>query len=229
MNSPFAPSFSANPFLAQAVSPSFDLAAATDEVETTTSPEAVSYALVASGPSVPSEEVETLATAVEVTVRWGAQVLLVKHLGPGKSFRLGEGGDFVLPEDVASLATDLVARRPEGAVVVVPQGARASVSSSKGATAREVEGGEILLGEDMRVTVEAFATRQDGSFGEPIVFEVAAVRAGKVTKVGFMAALAGSALGFIGASFLGHAAIVASLAMFMPKMGADDSEGIDRD
>ena len=230
MNSPFAPAFAANPFLAQAVSPSFDRAAEAEVVVATPAPEAVSYALVASGPSVPAEEVETLATAVEVTVRWGAQVLLVKHLGPGKSFRLGEGGDFVLPEDVASIASDLVARRPEGAVVVVPEGARASVAATKGATAREVPGGqEIVLGEDTRVTIEAFAARTDGSYGEPIVFEVAAVRAGKVTKVGFMAALAGSALGFVGASFLGHAAIVASLAMFMPKMGADDSEGIDRD
>ena len=115
MNSPFAPAFAANPFLAQAVSPSFDRAAEAEVVVATPAPEAVSYALVASGPSVPAEEVETLATAVEVTVRWGAQVLLVKHLGPGKSFRLGEGGDFVLPEDVASIASDLVARRPEGA------------------------------------------------------------------------------------------------------------------
>jgi len=47
--------------------------------------------------------------------------------------------------------------------------------------------------------------------------------------VGFLGSIANAATGFIGLSFLGHAAIVASLAMFMPKMGADDSEAMNRD
>ena len=65
--------------------------------------------------------------------------------------------------------------------------------------------------------------------GEPITFEIGTVRAGKVAPIGFLAALAGGATGFVGLSFLGHAAIVASLAMFMPKMSTDDSDAIDRD
>jgi hypothetical protein len=62
-----------------------------------------------------------------------------------------------------------------------------------------------------------------------IVIEVASVRAGKKTPVGFLAALASGAAACIGLSFVGHAAIVASLAMFMPKMNADDAEGISRE
>jgi hypothetical protein len=235
MNSPFSPVFAKeNPFFAAAVAP---VALHAQDVDGTSASggaaaggEHVSYALVQSGPPVAEGDVETAATAIEVTVRWGAQVLLVKHLGPGKAFRLGESGDFVIPEDVSSAAAELVVRRADGPAVLVPHGARALVSGQGDATAYEVMGGrEIRLTEQMRVTIEAFASRSDGSYGEPLSFEIAAVRAGKVTKVGFMTALAGSALGFIGASFLGHAAIVASLAMFMPKMGADDAEAIDRD
>ncbi len=223
----FSPVFAQdNPFLAPAVAPSFERAAIT---EPATPHAGECYALVRSGPPVPEEEVETAATAVEVTVRWGAQVLCVKHLGPGRAFRLGEGADFTLPEDVASSSVELVARRAEGPVVIVPSGAHARIEA-KNVAPREASGGEeILLTEEMRVVVEAFAARSDGAFGEPIVFEIASVRAGKVAKVGFMASLAGGALGFIGASFLGHAAIVASLAMFMPRMGADDADTIDRD
>lgn len=224
----FAPVAQENPFLAPAVPAEAETRAAFADAPDA-SPANVGYALLRQGPPVPEEEVETAATAIEVTVRWGAQVLLVKHLGPGKAFRLGEGGDFALPDDVADVAADLVVRREGGPIVLVPANAQARIASRGAETGTAKGGDEIRLTEDMRVVVEAFAARTDGTYGEPIVFEIASVRAGKVTKVGFMTTLAGSAIGFIGASFLGHAAIVASLAMFMPKMGADDAEGIDRD
>jgi hypothetical protein len=81
----------------------------------------------------------------------------------------------------------------------------------------------------MSVVLEIGATRADGTSGEPITFEIGTVRAGKVAPVGLFAALAGGATGFIGLSFLGHAAIVASLALFMPVMATDDSDAMDRD
>jgi hypothetical protein len=61
-----------------------------------------------------------------------------------------------------------------------------------------------------------------------VTFEIATVKKGKVAKVGILSQLATGATGFIGLSLLGHAAIVASMAMFMPSM-TSDAEGIDRD
>jgi hypothetical protein len=94
----------------------------------------------------------------------------------------------------------------------------------------ELPGGhELALAHGMDVTLEIGAVRSDGTTGEPITFEIGTVRAGKVAPIGLLAALAGGATGFIGLSFLGHAAIVASLALFMPAMAQSDSDPIDRD
>src|SRR5690606_21370894 len=48
-------------------------------------------------------------------------------------------------------------------------------------------------------------------------------------ELGFLAALASGAVACIGLSFVGHAAFVESLAMFMPSMNADDAESISRE
>jgi hypothetical protein len=204
-----------------------------------------SFALVKNGPPVPADEVESNVEAVEVTVRWGSQVLSVKHLASGKSFYVGDDADLALPEDILGASrAPIVVARGNGAYVVVPQGARGHVTMRDGTSesfasmaARQAmpasdelpNAGEIALAYGMAVTLELGAQRADGTSGEPITFEIGTVRAGKVAKVGFLAALAGGATGFIGLSFLGHAAIVASLAMFMPKMDTNDNDGIDRD
>lgn len=144
------------------------------------------YALVKHGPPVPSDEVESHLESIEVTVSWGTTTMLVKHLVPGAKFVLGEGGDFVMPEEV--------------------------------------------LGGESRVVIETTnigtqkVTKTFGAFTVDLV----GVRAGKKIPIGFMASLAGGALGAIGLSFLGHTAILASMALFMPKIGADDAENIDR-
>ena len=77
----------------------------------------------------------------------------------------------------------------------------------------------------MSVTLEIGAERADGTTASRSRSRIGTVRAGKVAPVGFLAALAGGATGFVGLSFLGHAAIVASLAMFMPQMSTDDADG----
>jgi hypothetical protein len=143
------------------------------------------YALVKNGPPVPSDEVESHLESIEVTVKWGATVMLVKHLTPGQRFVLGEGGDFVMPEEV--------------------------------------------LG-DSRVVIETtnIGTQTvTKTFGEFTV-DLVGVRAGKKIPIGFMASLAGGALGAIGLSFLGHTAILASMALFMPSINPDDAEQMDR-
>ena len=204
-----------------------------------------SFALVKNGPPVPADEVESHVEAVEVTVRWGSQVLSVKHLAGGKSFYVGDDADLALPDDVLGASrAPIVVARGAGAYVVVPRGARGHVTMRDGSSedfasmaarhampaSDELAGAsEIALAYGMSVVLEVGAERADGTSGEPITFEIGTVRAGKVAKVGFLAALAGGATGFIGLSFLGHAAIVASLAMFMPKMDTNDNDALDRD
>jgi hypothetical protein len=204
-----------------------------------------SFALVKNGPPVPADEVESHVDAVEVTVRWGSQVLSVKHLDSGKSFYVGDDADLALPEDVlGATRAPIVVARGAGAHVVVPRGARGGITmrdgqaesfaamSARGALPASTElpgAGEIALAHGMSVTLEIGAERADGTMGEPVTFEIGTVRAGKVAPIGFLAALAGGATGFVGLSFLGHAAIVASLAMFMPAMSTDDSDAMDRD
>jgi hypothetical protein len=204
-----------------------------------------SFALVKSGPAVSADEVESHVDAVEVTVRWGTQVLSVKHLSSGTSFYVGDDSDLALPEDVlGATRAPIVVSRGAGTYVVVPRGARGHFSMKDGETqsfdsasaqstmhaSAELPGAtELPLAHGMSVTLEVGAERADGTMGEPITFEIGTVRAGKVAPIGFLAALAGGATGFVGLSFLGHAAIVASLAMFMPKMSTDDSDAIDRD
>lgn len=180
-----------------------------------------SYALVASGPAIAAEEVESHLDATEVTVRWGAQVLSVTHLDAGKGFSIGEGGDFVVPELVRA---PLVEARRDGAVAVIPEGAR-GVARARGEAPRAVTAGdEIALTQGTIVTIELAArTASD------LTVEIASVRAGKRLPVGFFTALASGAAASIALSFVGHAAIVASLAMFMPSMNADDAEAISRE
>lgn len=188
------------------------------EIEEVVDAHNVSYALVQSGPSVSAEEVESHLDAVEVKVTWGTQTLSLTHLDgqKKKSFTIGEEGDFAVPH-VDTLS--VVDYRGNVAYVVIPENASGTVSA-KAELPRSVHGGEhIALAEGMTVRIEL------GS----VTIEVSSVRAGKKTPVGFLASLASGAAAFIGLSFVGHAAIVASLAMFMPKMNADDAEQISQD
>jgi hypothetical protein len=190
-----------------------------------------SFALVRSGPPVPEEEVESHLEAVEITVRWGAQVLSVAHLAEGQTFAVGEGAEFVLPEDIlGATRTPIVVARGGGSAVAVPAAARAVVRR-RGGEAQAVAGGvEVPLEAGILVSFDLGGERADGTTGEPVTFEIAAVRAGKrVAPIGLVGALAGGAMGAIGLSFFGHAAVLASLAMFMPGMGVDDADAISRD
>lgn len=178
----------------------------------------VSYAIVPTGPAVASEEVESHRETVEVKIRWGAQVLSVSHVDPGKGFSIGEGGDFVAPS-LEGVRASIVESRAGIAYVVVPHGATAMVSAKGEPTRPLGAGDDLALADGVAVTIEL----------APLTIEVAEVRAGKKIEVGFLASLASGAVACIGLSFVGHAAIVASLAMFMPTMRADDAETISRD
>ncbi len=99
-------------------------------------PDQVQYGIVASGPPVSPDEVETGQQAVEVVIMWGDRsVLHVEHLSPPRSFYLGEstdkktGADYLVGSDV--LGTDrlpVVTEAGGGVAVVIPQGATGSVT-----------------------------------------------------------------------------------------------------
>ncbi|MBX3229659.1 MAG: AgmX/PglI C-terminal domain-containing protein [Labilithrix sp.] len=198
-----------NPFIATVEEQPLEI----EEVEETGH---VSYALVQSGPAVAADEVESHLDAVEVKVTWGAQVLSVNHLETGKGFSIGEGGDFVVPNTMKS---DVVGVRGGQWFVSVPAGATATVKNRGESPAPLQAGDEIDVREGMRVSIEI----------EGVTLDVSAVRAGKKFKVGFLASLATGAAAAIGLSFVGHTAIVAAMALFMPSMNADDAEGISRE
>ena len=203
--SPFSSTF--NPFLPSSDETLVDY----EEVA-----EAREYALIKSGPSVAAEEVESHLDAVEVKVRWGTQVLALHHLKSNRGFTIGEGGDFVVP---TLSATSIVKHAVGSAWVVIPEGATATVRHAGAHAQLAGEGEEIALADGTSVMIELGA----------VTIDIASVRAGKRAPVGFLAAIASGAAACIGLSFVGHAAIVATLAMFMPKMGADDAESITRD
>jgi hypothetical protein len=209
---PFLPSFSRAPEAS-----AFDSETTLVDADVADARE-VSYALVQSGPAVSADEVESHVDAVEVKVRWESQVLSLSHLESGKGFAIGEGGDFEVP-GFEGLRMSVVESRMGSAYAVVPPNATATVSA-RGEVSRSLASGEeIALAEGMTVTIHL----------DPVTIEISQVRAGKKFEVGFLAALASGAAACIGLSFVGHAAIVASLAMFMPKMNADDAEAISRD
>jgi TonB family protein len=102
-------------------------------------PDRVQYGIVASGPPVSPDEVETGQQAVEVVIMWGDKsVLHVEHMSPPRSFYLGErtdkrgrpvGVDFLVGSEV--LGTDrlpIVTESGAGVAVIIPPGATGDVS-----------------------------------------------------------------------------------------------------
>jgi len=79
--------------------------------------------------------------------------------------------------------------------------------------------GSTDLGRDRPVDVELGPFR--------VILRV--VPAGRHIPFGALASLKESALGSVGTSFVVHAMILGSLAMFLPSLGADDDEAIARD
>ncbi|MCS6797687.1 MAG: TonB family protein [Myxococcota bacterium] len=101
--------------------------------------ENVEYGIVASGPPVPAEEVETAAQAVEVSILWGERsVLHVDHVTPPRAYYVGDevdakgrprGVDFVLAaEAVGTSRMPVVVESGGGVAAVIPQGASGLVT-----------------------------------------------------------------------------------------------------
>jgi len=95
------------------------------------SPGGVRYGIQPSGPPVNPAEVETHASAAEVTVMWGdMSVLHVEHVSPPRSFYVGEGDvDYLLEGQLLGTARmPIITAAGSGVAVVVPEGAEGEVT-----------------------------------------------------------------------------------------------------
>lgn len=141
------------------------------------------------------------AQMLEVRVSWGDQILKVQHLREG-SFSVGEGTEIPVPAEVLGSERLEVAR--------VRAGSAEAFDPSRGVW--------TPVGEDgLHFSIGEFS------------FEVATTREGRKPVVPFLQGLAQSAGRHVGLSFFLHAAVMASLAYYLPNLGNDDAEAMSRD
>ena len=200
------------------------------------------YELIKSGPDVPADEVETAATGIEVRILWGRNLLHVDHLSPPSNYYVGEDDSagknkalavsyFVPPEKLGTSRAPVVLASPSGAsAVLLPNSVgtievagqpkmtiQEAIQGGKAGPCSEVSGAhQIPLAAGTSVRME---------LGD-IIFEITAVSSGKKVAATFtMAALASGAMLYVFGSFVGHAGLLAAMAMFMPPLGdtSDDS------
>ena len=202
------------------------------------------YALVKNGPEVNPEEVEVAdTTSIEVMVLWGTNVLHVDHLTPPRSYYVGEESaqkatcDYLLPGEAlgTTRAPIVVARDGRASLILLPRTTGSVdlpgtgrvtfqdlISSGRARASTEVAGA-------FELELPAGAKAQMDLFGSELCFRINAVNAGKVVPAGLLGRLDPAAHGFFGLSFLLHASIAASVAFFMPALGADDADALSRD
>ncbi|MGH7437888.1 MAG: FHA domain-containing protein, partial [Polyangiaceae bacterium] len=204
----------------------------------------LTYAMVKAGPDVLPDEVEVAhASAIEVMILWESNVLHVSHLAPPRSYFVGEemgdkiGCDYFIPsETLGTTRAPIVVSRGLGAALTILPRSRGYVdipgqgkvsladliTTGRARASSEMSGAheyELPAGAKARMEIE----------GSALVFQVSAVNAGKKIPHGMLATMEPAAFLFTGLSFLLHMGLVAVFAFFMPNMGGDDSEDIDRD
>jgi len=159
------------------------------------------------------------AEVVEAVLRWQGDVLETKHFDAGAAITLGETDacDFMVPgAAIGSEWAEIVGASAKGGATLV----RAPSSASMLVDGLFRDAREPL---DLRTGHTCLLT-----FGE-FSLDLRVVPAGRKTTVGFLESIRETALGSVGASAMMHAAIFASLALFLPRLSDDDAEGIDRD
>ena len=198
------------------------------------------YAMVKSGPDVSPEEVELPhVQAAEVMVLWGTNVLHVAHLSPPRNFYVGEEqgkaftSDFFIPaEKLGTQRMPVVIGDQSSIAVVIPQQATGEVEAADGSRmsldqARRQAGpcAELAGAHQLPLGPGGKARVQLGD----IVFQVAAVNAGKPIAHGLASGIDWNVLAYFGLSLLSVGGLVAAMAFFVPPLGLSDGEGIDQD
>jgi hypothetical protein len=237
---PFAPN---NPFVAQAA-PQPAYGANLVDIDPNAPPGSYTYQLIKSGPEVSADEVEVAhLSAIEVMIMWDSNVLHVEHLTPPRSYYVGEEAgqkealcDFFVPSETlgTTRAPIVVARGGSAALIILPRTTGTVdipgqgkvtlhdlVQQGRARPSSELSGAYEF---DLPANAKARMELEGG-----LAFQVSAVNAGKKVPAGPFSQMESAAYMFTGLSFLIHMGIVATLAFFMPAMGADDSEAIDRD
>jgi hypothetical protein len=205
--------------------------------------DAFTYVITSNAPHVPADEVESSVPSIEVRILWESTALQVTHLTPPRSFFVGEPShdgpscDYFVPGEIigAPRVPIVVSRGEITALVILPRThghidvpgedriTLAELIARGGARrSSEVAGAyeyDLPLGSAARLQFE----------GSALVFQVAIVNAGKRLPVGLFPTAEPAAWLFTATSFLLHVGVIAALAFFMPKLGGDDSEAIDRD
>ena len=232
---PFA---SANPFAGAAAA----AAAPMHDVDPNAPPGSYTYQMVKSGPDVNPDEVEVShMSSLEVRVLWDTNTLHIAHVSPAQMFVVGEEqgppnknvSTYFIPSEVLGTTRAPVVTAG-GGVVILPRATGWVEVPGQGKTpiselissGRARQSGNVSGGYDFTLPPGG-KLRQElpGGLG----FEIAAGNAGKSPPVGIFANFEPGAYLYSGLSFLMHVGILASLAFFMPSMGGDDDEAIDRD
>ena len=191
--------------------------------------ESATYALVKNGPDVPAEQCERAdASAVEITVTWGDNVLHVAHLSPPRPYAIGEAGDFPLPAArLGGSALPLIEVEAGQAYLVAPAAAKLT---PKGKAASELSAQadpKMEIGASRRFPLTRGAAFEL-AFGDLIV-SVSAVAAGKQSKRSFFGSSDKNALLSFGLTGVAAAAIIGATASFIPPLGLTDDEGASKD
>ena len=204
-------------------------------------PQAFTYTLIKSGPDVDPDEVEIgHLTAVEVVILWDTTALHVQHLSPPRSFYVGEeegknlACDYFIPSEKLGTTRAPIVLADHGSIsFVIPPGARGTVEIPKHPRMtldEAVRGGRTQLCAELS-GAQQMALPSGGKARievEDLVFQVAAVPAGKPVPHGLANADASSLI-YVGFSLLAHAGLVAAMAFFVPPLGLTDEEGQSRD
>lgn len=181
----------ASPFGAAVANPFGSAVAASEPVET--DPELTQYGIVASGPPVSADEVETTQQSVEVVIMWGDnQVLHVEHLSPPRNFVVGDAvdakgkplTDFLIGSELLGTDSLPIVLADGGVRVVIPEGATGELIVNGAsrplseAPSSPYRGGGTGLAHASEVALSAGTTARFGYRG--MTFVVRPVAAGKV-------------------------------------------------
>jgi hypothetical protein len=205
-------------------------------------PGTYTYTLIKSGPDVPADEVEmSHVPSVEVMVLWDTTVLHVQHLTPPRSFYVGEeegknfACDYFVPSEKLGTTRAPIVLADHGSVsfVILPRAKGTvelpgqakmtldeAVKSGRTQPCAELSGAQqMLLPSGAKARIEV-----DG-----LVFQVAAVPAGRSVAGGVFGSMDYTKYVFTGLSLLAHVGLIAAMAFFVPPMGLTDEEGLSRE
>lgn len=201
---------------------------------------AVGYAMVKQGPAVSAAEVESPhATALEIMLLWGANVLHVDHLSPPRPFAVGERGALGMPSAYhvprEVLGVDhlpLLVGEPGAPRLVVPAAATGTLQlpgqpvASLDEVRQHADPSTVVDGaHEVRLVHGARAQIKLNGF----VFSVALVNAGRKAKKGVFASADWNVVSYFGGTFMAAGALMAAMAFVVPAMGLTAEEDLDRE